>query len=147
MVLGLEHGSSKNLHGVVFGVVLCELLCELQGSICVAGGLQGQGPDGRQVGAVFFDGGLGEALFELAEGNLGAESEDLCGELVLRGECGGLEVDHILVLTGVEGAVDVEELCGETGLALIGAVERAGRLTALCRKGIHVGCCGRIGSR
>lgn len=43
--------------------------------------------------------------------------------------------------------MDVEELCGEAGLALIGAVERTGMRTALCRKGIHVGCCGRIGSR
>lgn len=37
VALGLEHGSSKDLHGVVFGVVLCEFLCELQGSVCVAG--------------------------------------------------------------------------------------------------------------
>lgn len=98
VALGLEHGSSKDLHGVVFGVFLCEFLCELQGSVCVAGGLQGQGPDGRQVGAVLFDGGFGEAFVELAEGDLGAESEDLSGELVLGGERGGLEVDHILVL-------------------------------------------------
>lgn len=99
VALGLEHSSSKDLHGVVFGVVLGEFLCELQGSVCVAGGLQGQGPDGRQVGAVLFDGGFGEAFVELAEGNLGTESEDLGGELVLGGECGGLEVDHILVLS------------------------------------------------
>lgn len=43
--------------------------------------------------------------------------------------------------------MDVEELCGEAGLALIGVGEGYGRLTALCRKGIHVDCCGRIGSR
>ena len=43
--------------------------------------------------------------------------------------------------------MDVEELCGEAGLALIGAGDGYGRLTALCRKGIHVDCCGRIGSR
>lgn len=96
--LGLEHSSSKNLHRVVFGVVLCELLCELQGSVCLAGGLQCQGPDGGEVRAVLFDGRLGEAFFELAKGNLGAESEDLSGELVLGGERGGLEVNHILVL-------------------------------------------------
>jgi hypothetical protein len=147
VVLGLEHGSSKDLHGVVFGVVLCEFLCELQGSVCLAGGLQGQGPDGRQVGAVLLDGGLGEAFVELTKGNLGAESEDLGRELVLRGERGGLEVDHTLVLARVEGAVDVEELCGEAKLARVGAVETNGRPTTLCRKGIHFGCCGRIGSR
>lgn len=147
VVLGLQHGSSKDLHGVVFGVVLCEFLCELQGSVCLAGRLQGQGSDGRQVGAVLLDGGLGEAFVELAKGNLGAESEDLGREFVLRGERGGVEVDHTLVLARVEGAVDVEELCGEAALALVGPVERNGRLTALCRKGIHIGCCGRIGSR
>jgi hypothetical protein len=35
--------------------------------------------------------------------------------------------------------MDVEELCGEAALALVGPVERNGRLTALCRKGIHIG--------
>ena len=111
--LGLEHSASENLHGIIFRVVLCEFLCELQGSVCLAGGLQGQGPDGRQIGAVLLDGRLGEAFVELTEGNLGAELEDLRGKLVLRGERRGLEVDHTLVLARVEGVVDVEELCGE----------------------------------
>jgi hypothetical protein len=41
---------------------------------------------------------------------LGTELEHASRELVLRGEGGGLEVDYVLVLTGVEGIVDVEEL-------------------------------------
>jgi hypothetical protein len=53
----------------------------------------------------------------LAEGDLGAELEDLRGELVLGGEGGGVEVDYILVLAGVKGAVDVEELCGEAWIS------------------------------
>jgi hypothetical protein len=40
---------------------------------------------------------------------------------------------HRRALHRVEGAVDVEELCGEAALALVGPVERNGRLTALCQ--------------
>jgi hypothetical protein len=46
----------------------------------------------------------------LTKGNLGAELEYTGGELVLGGEGGGVEVDHVLVLAGVEGIVNVEEL-------------------------------------
>lgn len=109
-VLCLQDSSSKNLHGRIIRVVLSEILSQLQGSVGLARDLLGQGLDGGQVGGIFFAGDSSEHLNSLAEGDLGAELKYASRELVLGGEGGGLEVDHLLVLAGVEGIVDVEEL-------------------------------------
>lgn len=110
MSLCLQHGCSKHLHGCIVGVVLCEILGQLQSSFGLARHLLGKGLGGGQVGGILFAGNGGQDLVALAKGNLGTELEHASRELVLGGEGGGLEVDYVLVLAGVEGIVDVEEL-------------------------------------
>lgn len=109
-VLCLQDCSSENLHGRVIRVVLSKILSKLKGGVGLARDLLGQGLDSGEVGGIFFAGDGGEHLSSLTGGDLSAELEHASWELVLWGECGGLEVDHLLVLAGVEGIVDVEEL-------------------------------------
>lgn len=99
------------MHGCIIGVVLCEILGQLQSGVGLARHLLGKGLGGGQVGGVLFAGNGGQYLVAVAEGNLGTKLEHASRELVLGGEGGGLEVDYVLVLTGVEGIVDVQELC------------------------------------
>ena len=109
-LIGLQHNGTNNLHSGILRIVLGEILSQLQGCVGVACGLQGQGLGSGQVGGVLFAGNSGQDLIGLTKGNLGAELEYTCGELVLGGQGGGVEVDHALVLARVEGIVDVEEL-------------------------------------
>lgn len=108
--IGLQHCASKNLYGGIFGVILGEVLSELEGGVAVASGLLRQSLGGGEVGGIIFGRNGGNDLLGLTKGNLGAELEHTGWELVLGGEGGGVEVDHGLVLAGVEGIVDVEEL-------------------------------------
>lgn len=109
-ILCLQDCSSENLHGRIIRVVLSKILSQLQGGVGLARDLLGKGLDSGQVGGIFFAGDYREHLSSLAESDLGAEFKYASRELVLGGEGGGLEVDHLLVLARVEGIVDVEEL-------------------------------------
>jgi hypothetical protein len=55
---------------------------------------------------------LGGDIFSLAEGDLGAKLKDADGKRVAGGEGGGVKVEDLLEGPGVEGGVDVYELCG-----------------------------------
>jgi hypothetical protein len=109
-ILCLQDSGSKDLHRRIIRVILSEILGQLQGGVGLARDLLGQGLDSGQVGGIFFTGDGSEHLSSLTKGDLGAELEHTSRELVLGGEGGGLKVDHLLVLAGVEGIVDVEEL-------------------------------------
>lgn len=103
---------TEDLHTSIVRVVLCEVLCELQGDVGLARNLLGQRLRGSEVGGILFAGDSGQDFVGLTQSDLGAELQHACGKLVLGGESGGLEVDHVLVLARVEGIVDVEELWG-----------------------------------
>lgn len=108
--LRLQHGGSENLHGHIIRVILRKILSQLQGGGGVPRRLLSQRLDRAQVGGILFAGNGGQGLVDLAQGDLRAELEHVGRELVLGGEGGGIEVDYVLVLAGVEGIVDVEEL-------------------------------------
>lgn len=110
VALSLQDCASESLNGDIVRVVLCKILSQLQRSVGVARNLLSQGLCRGQVGGILFAGDGGQDLASLAEGDLSAELEHAGWELVLWGEGGGVEVDHGLVLAGVEGIVDVEEL-------------------------------------
>lgn len=110
VVLRLQHRATDKLHSNIIRVVLGEILSELQGGVGLARSLLGQRLDGGEIGGVLLAGDGGQDLIGLPLGNLSAQLEHAGGELVLGGESGGVEVDHELVLAGVEGIVDVEEL-------------------------------------
>lgn len=108
--MGLQNCASEDLHGSILGVVLGEVLSELKGGVGVARDLLGKGLGRGEVGGVLFARDSSYHLIGLAKGNLGAKLQYTGGELVLGGESGGVEVDHVLVLAGVEGIVNVKEL-------------------------------------
>jgi hypothetical protein len=55
---------------------------------------------------------FGGDIFRLAEGDFGAILEDADGKRVAGGEGGGVKIEDLLEGAGVEGGVDVYELCG-----------------------------------
>lgn len=63
----------------------------------------------REVWGVILILDFGEDLVGLAESDFGAELQEAGGEVVFRGERGGVKVENGLVLALVEGAVDVDE--------------------------------------
>jgi hypothetical protein len=106
----LQYYAHKQLHAqVILPVLLRQLLCLRKYIFALL--IVCQQLHGDEVWSLFAC-KFGGDIFRLAEGDFGAKLKDADGKRIAGGEGGGVKVEDLLEGAGVEGGVDVYELCG-----------------------------------